>query len=154
MTGKLNPQNLIMLNTLPPEKQKEIRSKGGKASQEARKRRKTQKEALETLMSMKVKDINAIARMEKLGVKKSDMNNQEVMLVAVFLKACKGDIRAAEFIRDTLGENPNNVQPTISTNGTTEAILAKLGERTNGFDEVIEEVKEEEENGYTTNNNQ
>lgn len=136
------------MNTLPPEKQKEIRSMGGKASQAARKRRKSQKEALETLMSMKVKDFKAIEKMEKLGVKKGDMNNQEVMLVAVFLKACKGDIRAAEFIRDTLGENPNNVQPTIQTNGTTEAILTKLGERVNDFD-----VEEEEENGNTVDNN-
>lgn len=131
----LHPENLIKLKDLPPERQKEIRSMGGKASQVARKKRKAQKEALDALLSLKVKDPQAISKLQKLGIKKSDMNNQELILVAMMLKACKGDVKAAKFIRDTLGENPNKIQVEFDSSGTTEAILLKLAERNNGFDE-------------------
>lgn len=139
MPTELHPENLISLNDLPPERQREIRSKGGKASQAARKKRKSQKEALEILLSMKVKDLKALAKMEKLGIKKGDMNYQMLLLASIMLKACtKGDVRCAEFIRDTLGENPNKVQVDveIKENPTHTALLQALnGRKIDGIDD-------------------
>ena len=76
--------------------------------------------------------------MEKLGIKKGDMNYQMLMLTAVMLKACtKGDVRCAEFIRDTLGENPNKVVVVPNElNATIEETIKKLEERPNGFDTI------------------
>jgi hypothetical protein len=118
------------MNRLTKEEQRELASKGGKASVEARRRKKSQKQALETILSLKVKDSKAQLKLSQLGIKKSDMDNQMLMLVAVFLKACKGDVRAAEYIRGTLGEDPiliqNEGQVTQETNNTHIATLEAL----------------------------
>lgn len=125
--------NLIPMNRLTKEEQREIASKGGKASVEARRRKKSQKQALETILSLKVKDSKAQLKLSQLGIKKSDMDNQMLMLVAVFLKACKGDVRSAEYIRGTLGEDPiliqNEGQVTQETNNTHIATLEALQSR-------------------------
>lgn len=125
--------NLIPMNRLTKEEQRELASKGGKASVEARRRKKSQKQALETILSLKVKDNKAQLKLSQLGIKKSDMDNQMLMLVAVFLKACKGDVRAAEYIRGTLGEDPilihNEGQVTQETNNTHIATLEALQNR-------------------------
>lgn len=115
------------------EQQRAIASKGGKKSQEVRKRKKTQKEALEAILSLKVKDNKAQLKLSQFGIKKSDMDNQMLMLVAVFLKACKGDVRAVEYIRSTLGEDPNlmykETQPINGNNNTHLATLEALTTR-------------------------
>lgn len=125
--------NLIPMNRLTKEEQRALASKGGKASVEARRRKKSQKQALETILSLKVKDSKAQLKLSQLGIKKSDMDNQMLMLVAVFLKACKGDVRAAEYIRGTLGEDPiliqNEGQVTQETNNTHIATLEALQSR-------------------------
>lgn len=41
-----------------------------------------------------------------LGIDEEDATFQDVLLAGIMLKAMKGDVRAAEFIRDTVGENP------------------------------------------------
>lgn len=131
-------KNLIPMNKLTEDKQKLIAQLGGKASGASRRRKKAMREQLEVMMSLKVKEESTINELKKMGIKKSDMNNQTALLMAVFLKGLNGDVKAAEFIRDTMGQNPNKVQVEFNTNGTTEAIILKLEERKNGFDEERE----------------
>lgn len=133
-------KNLIPMNKLTEDKQRQIAHLGGKASGASRRRKKAMREQLEFMMSLKVKEESTINELKKMGIKKSDMNNQTALLMAVFFKGLNGDVRAAEFIRDTLGENPNKVQVEFNTNGTTEAIILKLEERKNGFDEEREDA--------------
>ncbi len=45
-------------------------------------------------------------RLLALGIDVEDATYQDVLLAGIMLKAMKGDVRAAEFIRDTAGENP------------------------------------------------
>ncbi len=45
-------------------------------------------------------------RLLALGIDAEDATYQDVLLAGIMLKAMKGDVRAAEFIRDTVGENP------------------------------------------------
>lgn len=45
-------------------------------------------------------------RLMALGINEEDATFQDVLLAGIMLKAMKGDVRAAEFIRDTVGENP------------------------------------------------
>lgn len=133
-------ENLIPFNKLSEAEHKEIASRGGKASVKARRAKKTMQEMLTVLMSAKIKDPKLIQKLADKGVKPKDMNNQSAVLVGQMLKAINGDTKAAEFIRDTLGENPNKVQVEFNTNGTTEAIILKLEERKNGFDEEREDA--------------
>jgi hypothetical protein len=84
----MNESNLIPFNELTEEKQREIARKGGIASGEARKRRKTLKEELIALLEI------------------NDNNNK--ISLAVLQKALNGDIQAFTTIRDTIGEKPKD----------------------------------------------
>ena len=83
--------NLIPFDKLPEEKQREIRSKGAMASAEKRRQKKTLKQELEILLEM----------MDKNG-----HTNQEKISMAILAKAGKGDTKAYEVIRDTIGQKP------------------------------------------------
>ncbi len=78
-----NEQNLKPLTT---DKAREIGRKGGIKSGETRRKRKTLREELLALL--------------ETG------NNQNKMSLAMIEKALKGDTKAFEVIRDTIGEKP------------------------------------------------
>ena len=42
--------------------------------------------------------------MKALGINERDMTNQMAILLSIMNQAMKGDIKAAEFIRETAGE--------------------------------------------------
>lgn len=145
-----NKNNLIPFDRLSVEERKKLSSLGGKASAEARKRKKLMKEQLDALLAIKIKDPNTVSKLEKMGVKKGDINYQTALLVSMILEATKGNVRASEFIRETLGEGSKNTpeQQEFTTNGTMEAFFDKMSNRENSFDK-LDEV---EENGTTEKN--
>ena len=81
-----NEENLIPQNKRTKKEQREIAKKGGIASGEARRKRRTLKEEL--LAMLEDKDI------------------QESITLALISKAKTGDTKAYEVIRDTVGEKP------------------------------------------------
>lgn len=77
---------------------------GGKASGEARRRRKTLRENMELLLGMPVSipgDYNVLA---ELGVDHKDTDNSMLLTAALFKKAAAGDVAAYKEIRDLIGE--------------------------------------------------
>lgn len=81
-----NEQNLRSIGDLTTKEQREITSKGGKASVEARRKRKTLREELLLLLETN--------------------NYNEKISLAMIKKALKGDTKAFNTIRDTIGEKP------------------------------------------------
>lgn len=81
-----NEKNLVPFNELTESQQREIASKGGKASVEAKRRKKTLKEELILLL--------------ETG------DTQKSVTAALVEKAIGGDTKAFEVIRDTIGEKP------------------------------------------------
>lgn len=86
-------------------------SRGGKASVEARRKRKQMKETLEILMNMTMNpgphsEIDNITSLK--DVKGKNLNIQEAIMVTQVQKALKGDAAAITFIRDMLGEKPGD----------------------------------------------
>jgi hypothetical protein len=88
-----NEQNLKPLST---EKAREIGAKGGKASVEARRKKRDLKLAIQALLEADIKD-------KKTG---EVMSGAEALAVAQFRKAMKGDTKAFEVLRDTSGQKP------------------------------------------------
>ena len=89
-----NEQNLVKgdeIHTFTPEEL----SKGGKRSAEVRREKRELRKALEFLMEQEITD--------KKGNTKT---GTEAMALAVFQKALKGDIKAFEVVRDTVGQKP------------------------------------------------
>ena len=100
--------NLIPFNELTEEKQREIASKGGKASVKARKEKKRMKEYINILLGLDVKSPKARETLRQLGIEDEDMTNEMAMMAAIMNKAMKGDIQAVNFLRDTSGQMPVN----------------------------------------------
>ena len=90
----MNQENLIPFDKLPEKKQREIRSKGGKASGEVRRKKKQLRDELEVLLA--ITDNN-------------DKTIQEKICFALIKKASEGDTKAFEIIRDTIGQKPIDV---------------------------------------------
>ena len=87
--------------------------KGGVASGAARRRRKTMRQTLNALLSAGL-DVSeqefvekVTPRLQALGIDVEDATYQDVMLAGILMKAIRGDVRAAEFIRDTGGDSPH-----------------------------------------------
>lgn len=103
-----NEQNLKTPST------SEARSRGkagGIASGKARREKKAMKDTLESLLSMPLKsgkcaDVETIKDLAAL--KGKNITVQEAIMLAQIQKAMKGDTRAAEYIRDTSGNKPDN----------------------------------------------
>lgn len=70
-------------------------AKGGKASGEARRKKRDLREALEMLLEKDFKDKNG-----------NVLSGTEVITAKLFEKASKGDVRAFETIRSTVGQDP------------------------------------------------
>ena len=81
--------------------------KGGKASGEARRRKRDMKERLQILLSMSIKDGKGadIEKIKNFGsLKGENITVEDAILVAMIQKALKGDVSASNFIRDTSGQ--------------------------------------------------
>ena len=97
--------NLIANSERTPEELRAQTSRAGKASAEARRRRKTFRESLLTILSLPVDDPQVRDLLENLGL---DPTFQTAIDLAQAKVAAKGDTDAARFIRDTVGEKPRD----------------------------------------------
>lgn len=84
--------------------------KGGIASGETRRKKKTMKESLETLLAMgvdtgKIISVEDLEAFPELAGKNISVN--DAIMVKMVQKALKGDLRAAEFVRDSIGQKPD-----------------------------------------------
>ena len=107
-----NEQNLIPKDSNQSrEEAKKNGQKGGIASGKARRERKAMKETLETLLSMPLKN-GQEADLEEIqslaSTKGKNITVQEAIMLAQIQKAMKGDTKAAEYVRDTIGQKPDN----------------------------------------------
>lgn len=100
-------KNLIPFKSV--EEAKEKGRKGGKASGEARRRKRTFKQILEIIASSPIKDVKTKKLAESLGLDPDDITYGLMVNLAQVNKAIKEkDTRAAEYVRDTIGEKPSN----------------------------------------------
>lgn len=96
---------------MTPEQRRECGRKGGIASGETKRKKKAIKETLDVLLAMPVKsgkyaDIESIKNFAAL--KGKNINVQEAMVISMLQRAMKGDVKAAEWIRDTAGQRPTD----------------------------------------------
>lgn len=101
--------NLIPQSERTKEEQRRIARSGGIASGKARREKKAMRETLEALLSMPMKggktaDVEAIKNFAEL--KGKNITVQDAMVIAMLQKAMKGNVTAAEWIRDTAGQKP------------------------------------------------
>lgn len=101
-------------NLNPVQSKEEARKRGragGIASGKARREKKMMRETLDMLLTMPLKngkfaDVESIRSFAAL--KGKNISVQEAILIAQVQKAMKGDTRAAEYVRDTMGQKPTD----------------------------------------------
>lgn len=101
-------ENLIPFSERSKDEARELGRKGGIASGEARRRKRSLKEAADLFLSLQpeTKEVNKLL---KAGVAPEDLDNQMAMIYGLTKQAMKGDARAAKVIIDLLGENGKDI---------------------------------------------
>ena len=97
---------------LSPEEIREAGRKGGKASVEAKRRRKELKETLEILLNMSLDKRRKNVDIEKIqafaDLKGKNVTVDEAMMIKLVQKALSGDLNSISMVRDTIGEKPSD----------------------------------------------
>ena len=123
-------------NLKPPTSTSEARKrgkKGGIKSGKVRKEKKAMKETAEMILGLTLKDgtVTALEDIQSMAAANGkNITVQDAIILKQAQKALKGDIRAAEFIRDTSGNRPTNEQrmDVAVDNGFIEALNAAVEE--------------------------
>lgn len=93
--------NLIPIKTLTKEQAKKRGAAGGKASAEAKKKRKTLVDTLKTFLDMQAVGGN-LRELEKYGFEDDNTTNQVYFAVSVFKNGCNGNTKAMEMIAEII----------------------------------------------------
>lgn len=104
-----NEQNLIPTNKLSKSEARKMGRNGGKRSGEVRREKKALRETLQKLIEL---DYNYEGQM---------LTGAEATGIALIQQALKGNVKAYEVIRDTLGEKPI---VSVSIDAKDETIIA------------------------------
>ena len=99
-----NAKNIIPNSERTAEERREIAAAGGRASGEARRRKKSLREAAELYLSLPVSDKRAWNKLAKDGVAPEDVDNQMAIIAGLSIKAAKGDAKAAKVLFDLIGD--------------------------------------------------
>lgn len=116
-----NAQNLVRNEDRTPTQRRENARKAGIASAAKRAERKTFRDGLLLLLNEPLKDKSGAA---------TDKTTQDAVIAGLIKKAIAGDVRAVEFIRDTIGEKP--VDQVKVSGGNFEALEAAFSELDGG----------------------
>ena len=114
----MNEGNLIPFDRLTESQQREIRSKGGRASAEAKKRKKTYAELAEIIGTQKVSEENG-RKLKKLGVTNGDQTNDALAVARIFLGMQAGNPKMTELWLKLRGEMPKEVTDLNISNAPT-----------------------------------
>lgn len=106
MPRKSNPKsekNLIPVTKRTKKEAREISKKGGKASGEVRRKKKTFKEAVKTLASVPPTIENATKIAQKLGMDPSEIDSNTMMAAAsLYNQVLKGNVKAIAMFNETI----------------------------------------------------
>ena len=100
----MNEKNLIRPEDLTSSELREREKKGGKASAESRRRKKDMKQKMKALLELPAA-ANDREQLGALGVDPDDMDNEMVLVMAMFLNAAQGDTKAFDRVMQLLGKD-------------------------------------------------
>lgn len=105
MAGYDNIKNMGF-DKMTAERQREIASMGGKASQQKRKQRKTMRELFSMIGSMPVNDKPLLDKIKKLGIPDDEITWNTAVVVSTYMTAVKkGDTKTVALILKLLDES-------------------------------------------------
>ncbi|WP_072500354.1 hypothetical protein [Olsenella phocaeensis] len=103
-----NEQNLRPTNTLTPRERRELSRKGAEATNRKRRERRDMRETFRAMLDMPMRPGGTTTASTLEGMGGKNMTVGQAIALSVLRKALDGDVRAAEFIRDTSGQRPSD----------------------------------------------
>ncbi len=88
------------------EEVREIARKGGINSGASRRRKRTMKSGAKMLMDMPITSKEITRKLKLVGIDEEDATYQMGIMVAMLQEALAGNVKAAQFIRELVGEDP------------------------------------------------
>lgn len=101
----MNESNLIPNSQRTPEELRKMASNGGKKSGEVRRKKKLLKERMKALLELSATDSEAYDNALLMGVDNKDIDNEMLLVIALFEKAKSGDVKAFQEIRNLICED-------------------------------------------------
>lgn len=123
----MNDENLRPYNTLTEKEQRELVVKGGKASVEARRKKKMWKELVNIMLATPVKEANKL-ELEKYGIEGEDANLSAMILYRLIQKSMSGDLKAIEQLKEISGNKEVEKIDITSRNESAELMANYLQE--------------------------
>lgn len=112
-----NEQNLIKNEDLTPKQRRENARRAGKASAKKRQQNKTFKEIINKFLDEQVTNEELKQQMVNFGFVDDEVSNKSCAVFALWKEAIKGNTKAFELLRDTVGEKPieqiQNINPPV-----------------------------------------
>ena len=101
-----NLQNLVPIDNSrrSREEHSETSRRGGKASGEARRKKKAIKETINLMLEMPVFNEKMKKQMKELGFIDEELTNQTALVLALYKRALTGDVMAFNTLADRSGE--------------------------------------------------
>lgn len=94
----------IQKGELTKEEAKKRGSNGGKASAKKKRQQKTFKEMFNAFSQQLITNEQLKEKLKENGISDEDMTNKTAMMFSMYLEAVKGNTKAFEIVRDTMGE--------------------------------------------------
>lgn len=141
--NNLKKSNLAMLDKTDPERAAAIRKKGWEAMMAIKGERKTAKQSLDQFLPLFARDTASDENIPDDIKKLLNENNNikvtqyDLIMLSMIAQARNGNVKAAEYIRDTYGDKPinetHNINETISE--ADKKLIEKLQIRLNIIDQ-------------------
>lgn len=128
-----NEQNLIKNSELTPSQRHAKARKAGKASAAKRREKRDMRETFRAMLDMPMRQGGTTTASTLEGMDGKNMTVGQAIALNMLKKAMDGDVRAAEFVRDTSGQKPVS-QIEVS---------APTREAEKEFAQMLEEVRSE-----------
>ena len=100
-----NEKNLIPYSERSENEARENGRKGGIASGESRRKRKLLKDSMNALLEMPVSSTKEYNALIKMGIDIEDIDNSQLIVLALFNRAKSGDVAAIKELRNLIGED-------------------------------------------------
>ncbi len=111
--------------------------KGGRASGRARRARRDMRETFRELLDMPMRSGGMTSFGTLEGAEGKNMTVGEAIAMRMIRDAMGGDVRAAEFVRDTSGQRPSQ----------SVEVKAPVREAADAFAKLVDEVRDEASDG-------
>lgn len=116
-------------NLKPILTEREAREKGqngGKASVKSRRKKKQMSEMLKYILALDVTDEKVKKKMGEMGIEEEQMTYNALMCYAMVGAATKGNVKAAVFVRDTIGEKPKEKEDKNTKEKQVSAFMKRI----------------------------